>query len=92
MKSFVKVMKALADPNRAKIIKMLQYRTVCVCELQAALHVAQPTVSKYLKLLEDAGLVAFKKEGLWVNYRLTDGNSVLTHRTLQLNLNSWIKK
>ena len=54
MKSFVKVMKALADPNRAKIIKMLQYRTMCVCELQAALPVAQPKVQKYLKLLEDA--------------------------------------
>ena len=54
MKAFVKAMKALSDPNRVKILKMLQHRTMCVCEMQEALQVAQPSVSKHLKLLEDA--------------------------------------
>ena len=36
MKDFVKVMKALSDPNRVKLLKMLQYKTMCVCELQSA--------------------------------------------------------
>ena len=75
MKSFVKVMKALSDPNRVKIIKLLQQKSMCVCELQAALKLAQPTVSKHLKILEEAGLVDYRKEGLWVNYFLTDGRS-----------------
>ena len=57
MKSFVKVMKALSDPNRVKIIKLLQLKYMCVCELQGALKLAQPTVSKHLKILEEAGLV-----------------------------------
>jgi ArsR family transcriptional regulator len=75
MKDLIKVMKALSDPNRVRIVKLLQQRALCVCELQAALAVSQPTVSKHLKLLEEAGLVSFRKEGQWVNYFLADGSS-----------------
>ncbi|GFK95313.1 HTH-type transcriptional repressor AseR [Fundidesulfovibrio magnetotacticus] len=70
MKAFVRVMKALSDPNRVKIVKMLHQRPLCVCELQAALGIAQPTVSNHLKTLEDAGLVQSAKAGQWVNYSL----------------------
>ena len=45
---------------------------MCVCELQGALQIAQPSVSKHLKLLGEAGLVDYKKEGLWVNYYLAE--------------------
>jgi len=92
MKPFIKVMKALSDPNRVKIIKMLQQRVLCVCELKAALNIAQPTVSKHLKLLEDAGLVASEKDGLWVNYRLTDGNSSPYAATTLGNLRHWLNE
>ena len=54
MKEFTRVMKALSDPNRVKIVKLLERRSLCVCELQAALGIAQPTVSSHLKVLEDA--------------------------------------
>jgi len=67
MRDFIKVMKALSDPSRVKILKMLQHRDMCVCEIQAALGLAQPTISKHLKILEEAGLVGFTKDGLWVN-------------------------
>jgi ArsR family transcriptional regulator len=90
MKPFIKVMKALSDPNRVKIIKMLQQRFLCVCEMRAALNIAQPTVSKHLKLLEDAGLVTSEKDGLWVNYRLTDGNSSPYAATVLGNLRHWL--
>jgi ArsR family transcriptional regulator, arsenate/arsenite/antimonite-responsive transcriptional repressor len=90
MKPFIQVMKALSDPNRVKIIKMLQQRVLCVCEIKAALSVAQPTVSKHLKLLEDAGLVASEKDGLWVNYRLTDGSSSPYAATVLGNLRHWL--
>ena len=73
MKEFIKVMKAMSDPNRVKLLKLLQKREMCVCEIQASLGIAQPTVSKHLKSLENAGLVKRKKDGLWVNYSLTDG-------------------
>jgi len=72
MKEFVRLMKALSDPNRVKIISMLGVRELCVCELTALLGVAQPTVSKHLRLLEDADLVSFRKEGNWIIYRLND--------------------
>ena len=73
MKEFIKVMKALSDPNRLKILKMLQHQALCVCELQAALDIAQPTVSNHLKVLEGAGLVGSRKIGLWAYYNLTEG-------------------
>ena len=67
-------MKALSDPNRVKILKMLQHRMMCVCEIKEALGLAQPTISRHLKVLESAGLVGYKKDGLWVNYHITGGD------------------
>jgi len=90
MNEFIKVMKALSDPNRVKLLKMLQKRTMCVCEIQAALGIAQPTVSKHLKILEDAGLVGREKEGLWVNYSLTDGSRSPYAASLLGNLRHWL--
>ncbi len=90
LKAFVQVMKALSDPNRVKIIKLLQHKTMCVCELQGALGVAQPTVSKHLKLLVESGLVEHRKEGLWVNYDLADGShSPYAANTLG-NMKHWL--
>ena len=90
MKEFIKVMKALADPNRVKLVKMLQKRTMCVCELQAALEISQPTVTKHLQILEGAGLVDRKKEGLWVNYSLTNGCRSPYAANLLGNLVHWL--
>ncbi len=72
MRPFIRVMKALSDPNRVKVMKMLGVRPLCVCEITAILGLAQPTVSKHLKVLEEAGLVESWKEGSWVNYRLPE--------------------
>jgi ArsR family transcriptional regulator len=92
MQDLIKVMKALSDPNRIKILKMLQHKTLCVCELQAALGIAQPTVSSHLKVLEDAHLVSSSKAGLWVNYQLGDGNDSPYAATLLGNLKHWLKE
>ncbi len=91
MKDFIKVMKALSDPNRVKILKMLQHKSMCVCEIQAALCIAQPTVSKHLKFLEHAGLVSFIKDGQWVNYHLADGSKNPYAASLLGNLKHWIQ-
>jgi ArsR family transcriptional regulator len=91
MKEFIKIMKALSDPNRVKILKMLQYRSLCVCEMQAALGIAQPTVSNHLKVLEDAGLVTWRKSRLWVNYTVSDGNSSPCAATLLKSLRHWLQ-
>ena len=91
MKDFIKVMKALSDPNRVKIIKMLQHKIMCVCEMREALQVAQPTVSKHLKLLEDAGLVDSQKDGIWVNYHLADGSGSPYVSAVLGNLRHWLE-
>ena len=91
MKDFIRVMKALSDPNRVKIIKMLQHKVMCVCEMRAALRIAQPSVSKHLKILEDAGLITSDKEGMWVNYRLTDGSASPYAASLLGNLKHWLE-
>lgn len=89
MDIFIRVMKALSDPNRVRLLKILQKRTLCVCEIQAMLKIAQPTVSKHLKVLEEAGLVRKSKEGLWVNYSVTDGNDSPYAASLLGNMRHW---
>ncbi|MCX5852313.1 MAG: metalloregulator ArsR/SmtB family transcription factor [Deltaproteobacteria bacterium] len=91
MRNFIKVMKALSDPNRVKMVKLLQHRVMCVCEIQASLGIAQSTVSKHLKILEDAGIIAFSKDGLWVNYRLADGAQNPYAASLLGNLRHWLE-
>ena len=93
MKNFVKVMKALSDPNRVKIIKMLQQRNdLCVCEMRAVLKLAQPTVSKHLKVLEDAGLIVGSKEKLWANYRLNTASPSPYAAAMLTQLNQWLNE
>lgn len=90
MKPFLRLMKALSDANRVKIVKMLKRKPMCVCELQAALGVAQPTVSNHLKVLEDAGLVESVKAGQWVNYSLASGENDYS-RALLTHLDAWLE-
>jgi ArsR family transcriptional regulator, arsenate/arsenite/antimonite-responsive transcriptional repressor len=91
MKDFLRVIKALSEPSRVKIVKMLQRRTMCVCELQEALGIAQSSVSKHLKILEDAGIVDHRRDGLWVNYSLTDGGRSPYVSTLVGSLRHWLE-
>ena len=91
MQEFTKVMKALSDPNRVKLLKLLQKREMCVCEIRAALGIAQPTVSKHLKILENAGLVGRRKDGLWVNYFIGDGSRSPYAASLLGNLRHWLE-
>ena len=91
MRKFIKVMKAVSDPSRVKILKILQRRVMCVCEITAALKTAQSTASKHLKILEDAGLITFYKEGLWVNYSLSDGTDNPYAANLLGNLTHWLE-
>jgi ArsR family transcriptional regulator len=64
---------------------------MCVCELQGVLGLAQPTVSKHLKILEEAGLVVSSKDGLWVNYAPSDGSSSPFAASLLGNLRHWLE-
>lgn len=65
-------LKAMAHPTRLHILDMLRAGELCVCHLEAALGKRQAYVSQQLMVLRDAGLVAARKDGLRVFYRLVD--------------------
>ena len=90
MKKFIKVMKALSDPNRVKIVKLLGEKELCVCEITALLQLAQPTVSRHLKVLEDAALVESWKDGSWVNYRLSPDEDSEYAGAMLVHLREWL--
>ena len=61
---------ALADPTRLRILSLLGDDEICVCHIHASLEVPQPTASRHLAYLRKAGLVAARREGSWMHYRL----------------------
>ncbi len=69
LETFETVAKAVADPNRARILKLLENGELCVCQITAVLDLASATVSKHLALLKTAGLLQQRREGKWVYYR-----------------------
>lgn len=72
-----RLFRALGDRHRVKILNMLVRaagEAICVCELQPALGLAQPTVSYHLKQLADAGLVERERRGTYAYYRLVPGS------------------
>ena len=66
------VFSALGDKTRLKMLRLLAKEELCACELMTALDLTQPTTSHHLGILERSGLVASRREGRWVFYRLTD--------------------
>jgi len=70
LKKTSKLFKALADETRLRILKMLEIRPLCVCEIQYVLKASQPNVSHHLKTLSEAGLVEFRRNGLWIVYQI----------------------
>lgn len=70
MRRTTNLFKALSDSNRLRILKMLEIRDLCVCEITEVLGLSTSTVSKHLSLLRNASLIWDKKDGKWVNYGL----------------------
>jgi len=75
MKDEARLFKALSDPNRLRIVQMLQVRPLCVCEIQELLKLAPSTVSKHLSILREAGFIYDIKEGKWVYYYIDNRSS-----------------
>ncbi|MBX7151094.1 metalloregulator ArsR/SmtB family transcription factor [bacterium] len=65
-----KLFKAVSDPNRLRILKMLQMKDLCVCEITEVLQLAPSTVSKHLSILKESGYILEEKDGKWVNYSI----------------------
>ena len=67
-----KLVGAIGDSNRMRILLLLSKREMCVCELESALGLPQPTVSHHLGLLEQADLLRRSKKGRFVFYEVQD--------------------
>jgi ArsR family transcriptional regulator, arsenate/arsenite/antimonite-responsive transcriptional repressor len=67
------LLKALADPVRLRLISLVASHAggeACVCDLNDAFDLSQPTISHHLKVLHDAGLLDREKRGVWAYYRI----------------------
>ena len=63
--------RALADRTRLRLLNLMGEDEVCVCFLVEALKLTQPKISRHLAYLRRAGLVAARREGKWMHYRLS---------------------
>lgn len=72
IETFHTVAKAVADPSRLRILKLLEAGELCVCQITTVLDLAAATVSKHLAALKTAGLAQSRRDGKWVYYRLAE--------------------
>ncbi|MGD0159598.1 MAG: metalloregulator ArsR/SmtB family transcription factor [Candidatus Bathyarchaeia archaeon] len=79
-----KVLKALADAIRLRILGLLSSKEMCVCEVMVALDLTQPTASHHLRILENVGLVKDRKEGKWVFYSIANPELLEGMRKLKI--------
>jgi ArsR family transcriptional regulator len=66
------LLKALADPVRLRLMSLVASHEggeACICDLNPAFDLSQPTISHHLKVLHEAGLLDREKRGVWVYYR-----------------------
>ncbi|HPR89375.1 MAG TPA: metalloregulator ArsR/SmtB family transcription factor [bacterium] len=68
----VDVLKALSDHGRLRILKLLENKKLCVCEITELIGLATSTISSHLNVLKNAGLIKDEKEGKWINYQMAE--------------------
>src|ERR1700726_245722 len=62
--------RALADPTRLRLLNLIGNREICVCYFVEILGMSQPKISRHLAYLRRAGIVAARRQGRWMHYRL----------------------
>jgi ArsR family transcriptional regulator len=65
-----RLFRALADPTRLRLINLVAKQEVCVCYFVEVIGVPQPKISRHLAYLRRAGIVAARREGKWMHYKL----------------------
>lgn len=74
-KGFNRILHAVADPTRRRILQVLKkdssgkHAGLCASDIEMKIRLSQPTISHHMAVLQNAGLVDAKKEGLWRWYR-----------------------
>jgi ArsR family transcriptional regulator len=79
--SFNRLLRAIADPTRRKILQVLKVKGacsigkdtgLCACDIEERIHLSQPTISHHMRILQKAGLVEFQKEVHWRWYQCNE--------------------
>lgn len=77
MNKLINLFKVLSDETRMRILILLHYRKLCVCQLQGVLNESQPKISKHLSKLKDNGFVKYKRQEQFIFYYLDNENEIL---------------
>src|SRR5947207_15922499 len=82
--SLEQLFRALADSTRLRLLNLMNGREVCVCYFVEILKTSQPKISRHLAYLRRAGIVAARRDGKWMHYRLVPhpshaGEEMLAH-------------
>ncbi len=85
-----KIFKALSDINRLRILKALQSKTLCACEIQNLVKLANSTISQHLKILKTAGFIKENKDGKWINYSINPNAEDPRIISILASLDFWI--
>ena len=83
--------RALADPTRLRIINLIGDQEVCVCFFVEILKTNQPKISRHLAYLRRAGIVASRREGIWIHYRISTPTDENAAKVL-LAVREWLAK
>lgn len=78
-----RLLKALADETRLRMVALLAHGELCVCHLESGLDIAQPTASRHLAVLRNAGVVEARRDGSWIHYRLATQADPAAERVLR---------
>ena len=71
MKAITRLLSALADPTRLRLLRLLYRQELCVCELMEAVHLPQYKVSRHLLELRRIGMAEATRHGRWMHYRIS---------------------
>jgi len=92
MREYLAVTKAISDASRARILKLLERKPLCVCQIVAVLGLRPSTISKHLSILRQAGLVEDRKSGKWVYYALSQESVNVFNQTALALFKSWLNE
>ena len=78
-----KILKAISDPKRLRIVDMLSCGELCACKILEAFHITQPTLSHDMRVLTEAGIVNDRREGKNIFYSLDRERLIAFQDTLR---------
>ena len=92
VRSLSKLFRSLGDETRLRIVALLSHGELCVCHIEEALSLTQPTASRHLSVLRSAGVVEPRREGTWVYYGLATQPDEQCEKQLQYLVKAFARK